>query len=260
MKKILIAAALAGLSASSAFAADMAVKAPMYTKAVSPAYIWTGFYIGADAGGAWTHNSATWNPLPSPTAFGANAITSNDNGAGFIGGIHAGYNYQIAPTWVVGIEGDWMWSSEKGSWTQGWFNPNTGTVSAPGSFTTMSEKLNLLSSIRGRIGYLATPNLMAYGTGGVAFARFDDEASNSNGTAYATAASDHNTQTGFTVGGGLEYMMTAYWTVKAEYLFYRFNSGQSVTANSTAFPTFPSNYVWHSTNINVARAGVSYKF
>jgi opacity protein-like surface antigen len=62
------------------------------------------------------------------------------------------------------------------------------------------------------------------------------------------------------VGAGLEYMLTANWSVRAEYLYYHFNRSQNLTATATGFAFFPSNYVWSSTNINVARAGVSYKF
>ena len=251
------------MGASGAFAADMGRPAMSYKAPppAAPVMSWTGFYVGGDAGGVWSNNSATWNPLPSPAVFGVNAISSHDKDSGFIGGLHGGYNYQFAPTWVAGIEGDWMWSSEKASWTQPWSGFPAGPAVA-GTFTTMSQRLDWLSSIRGRLGYVISPNLMAYGTGGVAFARFDDAASNFSGGAgaYNTAASDHSTQTGLTVGGGLEYMLTTNWSVRAEYLYYHFKSGPNTIATSVSFPAFPSNYAWGSTNISVARAGVSYKF
>ena len=61
--------AIVALMGTPALAADMAVKAPPPPVA-APTYSWTGFYIGGDIGGLQTSNTATWNPLPSPIAFG----------------------------------------------------------------------------------------------------------------------------------------------------------------------------------------------
>jgi len=252
-----VSALLIAAPLSMANAADMPLKAPPPPSA--PAYTWTGFYIGGDVGGAWTSDTGTWTPLPAPAAFGANIITGGNGGASAIGGFHAGYNYQFAPTWVAGLEGDWSWSAAKGSFAQGWTTNPAGAPVA-GSFTNMSSKLDWVSSLRGRFGYLVMPNILAYATGGVAWGKFDYAANNFNGAAYATSAALSSTQTGFTVGGGLEWAMTKNWFVRAEYLYYRFNNGPSVVAAAPGFPGFPSGYSWSSTNISVARAGVSYKF
>ena len=245
---------------SAASAADMAVKAPPAPPA--PVATWTGFYIGADIGGTWFNNSATWNPLPSSLAFGAFPITGTDKGSGVLGGVYAGYNYQIAPTWVVGVEADWSGTSAKGNVTQPWILNPVGTPLG-GSFTTMSTKLDWLSSARGRVGVLVTPSVLAYATGGAAWGQFNYSASNSNGAVvppYNAPVSFNKTQTGFVVGGGLEWMATHNWLLRAEYLYYGFNSGPNVTGTSVNFPTFPSNYVWGRNNVNVARVGAAYKF
>jgi outer membrane immunogenic protein len=244
------------------FAADMPVKAPVYKAQVSPpANSWTGFYVGGNVGGAWKHNTGTWNPLPSSLEFGAFPISGSNNGSGVIGGLHVGYNWQFAPTWVTGIEGDFAWTSARGSFSQIWsLNPPPGTVA--GSFTNMSAKLDWVSSVRARLGYLVMPNLLAYGTGGVAWGKFDYNANNNNGDVvpYVTNVSTSSTQTGFAAGGGLEWAMTSKWLVRTEYLYYRFSGGPNVNAAEINFPTFPSNYVWGRTSVNVARAGLSYKF
>ena len=128
----------------------------------------------------------------------------------------------------------------------------------------MSSKLDWLSSLRGRVGYLVMPNLLAYGTGGVAWARFDYTANNFNGPGggggYVTSTAFSQTQTGFAAGGGFEWAWTTHWLLRGEYLYYQFNNGPSVIATTPAFPTFPSNYVWSRTKVNVARLGLSYKF
>ncbi len=255
MKKFALALiAVVALIGTRALAADMAVKAPPAPVPASAPSSWTGFYIGGDVGGAWTSNTGTWTSLPSPAAFGINIITGSNGGASVTGGFHAGYNYQFAPTWVAGLEGDWSWAAAKGSLSQPWTPP------CAGCFTNMSSNLDWISSLRGRFGYLVTPTVMAYATGGVAWGKFAYAANNSNGATYVTNAAFSSTQTGFAVGGGLEWAMTKNWLVRAEYLYYRFNGGPNVVANSTAFPAFPSGYSWSSTNVSVARAGVSYKF
>ena len=99
MKKILTAIALVA-SAGAASAADMPLAAP-YTRApyyASPAYNWTGFYIGAMAGYGWSGMvRATIGGL-------AVSASSSDLNGGFGGGM-VGYNQQMG-SWVIGIEAD----------------------------------------------------------------------------------------------------------------------------------------------------------
>ena len=119
MKRVALGvAAITALIGVRAFAADMVVKAP--PPAPPPVYSWTGFYVGGDLGGAWTSNTGTWNPLPSEAAFSEYNQIGGNGGSSFLGGFHAGYNYQFAPTWVSGLEGDWSWTKAKGSFTQPW--------------------------------------------------------------------------------------------------------------------------------------------
>jgi outer membrane immunogenic protein len=104
---------------------------------------------------------------------------------------------------------------------------------------------------------------LAYGTGGVAWAKIDYAANDvctSCASNDATSAARSSTQAGYAVGGGLEWAMTNNWSLRGEYLFYRFNGGPSVVAQNTSNPGFPSGYTWSSTNVSVARLGLSYKF
>src|SRR3954451_1365152 len=101
MKKILLATvALVALGATvPALAADMAARP--YTKApvmAAPIYNWTGFYIGGHVGGAFG-NDDTFNGL----------VVGGNNDARFLGGLQVGADYQIAPNWVLGIEGQYSW-------------------------------------------------------------------------------------------------------------------------------------------------------
>jgi outer membrane immunogenic protein len=254
--------------ASGAFAADMAFPnfgkmppPPMLAKAppAPPATDWTGFYVGGDAGAAFANTPATWNPLPSAPAFGAFPISGHDRDTAFVGGGHAGYDYQFMPDWVGGIEGDWTWAKARGSLTQPWV-AEPGFAVNPGSVTTMSTSLDWLASARGRVGYLVAPNILAYATGGIAWARLDYAASNTDTVAYSTSAALSRTATGYAIGGGVEWEMTCNWFVRAQYLYYRFDAGPSVIAQAVSAPASPSGYSWSNTAVSVATGGLSYKF
>jgi len=252
------AAAALGLIGS-ANAADLPVKAPIY-KAPPPValYNWSGFYIGLHAGAAWSSGDAEWDPLPSPAAFGSNTITQNLSDTSFVGGVHLGYNFMLAPNWLLGIEGDWSWTNNDASWTTPWTFFGTSTP-VPGASTTMSRKIDWLSTVRGRFGYTVTPQALLYVTGGFAFGEVKYDATAFNGTTYTATFSDSTVKTGWTVGGGLEWALTRNWLLRGEYLFYRLGS-ESGTGNSAAFPAFPSGFNWNAIDIHVARVGVSYKF
>src|SRR5580693_6507851 len=90
-----LVAAAASLPAS-AFAADLA--------APPPAFTWTGFYLGANAGGVLSPG----NPAFQSQGFGSSAFDLPANGGakvGFTGGFQGGYNYQIGSL-VPGFESD----------------------------------------------------------------------------------------------------------------------------------------------------------
>ena len=128
----------------------------------------------------------------------------------------------------------------------------------------MSSTLDWIASIRGRFGYLVTPNLLAYATGGAAWGGFHYTASEYGpipgySTIGGVPTPFDKTAGGYAVGGGLEWAMTTNWLVRAEYLFYRFKTTESVVA-PIFIAGYSSSYYWSNTNVSVARAGLSYKF
>ena len=94
MKKVLLAALMAGV-ASSAMAADLPTrKAPPAPQVYSSPLVfsWTGFYVGVNGGwGGGTNGGAFGSPT-----------------GGLVGGT-VGYNYQVGQ-FVGGLEGDWDWA------------------------------------------------------------------------------------------------------------------------------------------------------
>jgi hypothetical protein len=68
-----------------------------------PIYNWGGFYVGGEVGGVTRSET-------DPSGFAASTAPS-----GALGGLQAGYNDQIAPTWLIGVEDELSWASAKGS-------------------------------------------------------------------------------------------------------------------------------------------------
>jgi outer membrane immunogenic protein len=257
MKKTLIGiAAIIASIGTSAFAADMAVKAP---PPPAPVWSWTGFYLGVHAGGGWSKGDLRADYLPFP-AFNVFPTLASSRASGALGGFQGGYNWQFANTWVAGLEGDYSWTKMNSTLT---VIPNqiAPPVPIPVQPTTWTRNLDWLASARVRLGYTPMSNLLLYVTGGGAWGGF-----NYNGSFVNTAPGSNNwtapfskTESGYAVGGGAEWMVAAHWLLRAEYLYYRL-SGTSNLANNPVFPTFPILFTWNSTNTNVVRVGASYKF
>jgi outer membrane immunogenic protein len=263
-----------GSSPLTAMAADLPVKA---LPPPAPVASWTGLYAGADAGAAWSH-SGDWtffDPNPASVALGPPLIVAPTLGArtspvAAIVGFHAGYNWQFAPTWVLGIEGDYSWSnlSENRTETPLALRNGAGVVN-PTSNTSLTMKTDTrgLASVRGRLGYVGWANTLFYATGGVAweqehFTGVENNISPTFATNFLSVANTGKTSTGWVAGAGAEMMMTSHFLVRAEYLYYGFNSGATAQANIQpnpgAFP-LPFIYNWASQNIQTVRVGFSYK-
>jgi len=265
-KLLLFAVAAASLmvgGAASAADVRMPVTAqPAAQPPAPPPLSWTGFYLGADIGGLWTRSvSGQWDPPPSGPTLGVLPITGSLNTSALVGGVHGGYNWQFAPVFVAGIEGDWSWTTANTTFIQSWVSTITGP--RPAALTHMNIVDNWLASIRGRIGYLITPVTLVYFTGGGAWGQVGYNAFAANETStYVPTSAFSKTVGGYVLGGGVEYVFSNNWSVRAEYLFYRLDTGTSAIAfDSTGhFPTLPSGFTWSNSDVQSARAGVSYKF
>jgi outer membrane immunogenic protein len=233
MKKLVLSTvAISALLTGTAFAADMAARP--YTKAAPmvAVYNWTGFYIGAQIGGAFGDVDAVSGPFP-----GVNNQSYSYDLSGVVGGGHIGYNWQVSPNWVFGFEGDGEATSVR--------NSGIGTL---GFFH--QTQLNWLASARARLGY-AAGNTLFYVTGGAAFGEV--EVTKAFTPAAVPFARYTDTLTGWTAGAGVEHMFAPNWTGRLEYRYTDLgNTGfQSVALNSQDSA---------SVKFHAIRAGVSYKF
>ncbi len=260
---LLSVAGLAALISSSAGAADLARPAPMpYVAPVAVGPSWTGLYIGFNGGWGWSNYTVSEAP------FGATAIAdvlpqalaSSNNGAVFGGQI--GYNWQIN-SWLIGIEGDWDGTSITGN--QAVVFPSIlGGPGTTNSFTT-HDNVTSLASIRGRLGYVWGP-AMLYFTGGGAWESVDTNTTISANTALgifgqSAAATFTNTRSGWVLGGGVEWMASPSWLLRAEYLHYDFSGANTNTLGiaNCAVPGCGVTVTTASNSIDVVRLGASYK-
>jgi outer membrane immunogenic protein len=218
MKKFLLATTAAfAFSAGSAAAADLAK--PVYKTAPPPppVYSWTGFYVGAGFGyGMYNADHATLN------AAGV-ALTSNATagGRGYFGTVLVGGDYQFSDRIVAGVFADYDFSRIKGDFQ-------------PGLFGVVGEmKQTSAWAVGGRIGWLATPQILTYVNGGYSQARFADVNLAPIGGGAVVATLPAQRYNGYFIGGGVEYMFAPGWFAKTEYRYadYRSHDIQFIGAN-----------------------------
>jgi outer membrane immunogenic protein len=270
MKKFLLASAAliaVGMSAP-ATAADMGVyKAE---PAVAYAYNWTGFYIGGHVGAGWGSSRQSFyqsNAAPfNAVQFAAVNLGQGRNTYG-LGGFHGGYNWQATPNILLGVEGDISWAmGGNSSLGVQLFRNDTGAA-VFNNFLNMSNNMNWLSSLRGRLGFIAANNVLIYGTGGAAWIR-RTTSGNVNNPAGSNTSSIRDTAgqtlSGWVAGGGLEYMFAQNWTVRAEYLYYGGFAGRTTSAACTACNPGafdgPGVFTWDKLNVQTVSVGLTYLF
>ncbi len=237
----------AGLLAGTSYAADMPAKMPIKAAPVA-GYSWTGFYLGVNGGyGVGRNPSTTFDFSNTPPGTQLLADSWNLAPAGWIGGVQAGYNYQM-DRWVFGVEADFQGSGQKDS-------ACLVCTATTGSFL-VDQKLPWFATVRGRIGWAAGP-ILSYFTGGWAYGRVETSLSaGSASTPFATGSIQDN-KSGWVIGTGLEAALAGNWTAKVEYLY--------MSLGSTDVPNFNAvgGSVHFSTTSDIRdrfiRAGLNYR-
>jgi outer membrane immunogenic protein len=211
-RSITLGFALFALAAAPAFAAELPVKAPPMPPVIAPAYNWSGCYIGGNVGAGWARISqsqvakVTGAPIVPPNNFGDGEDT------GIVGGGQIGCDYQFASTWVVGVQGMFNWTDLESTHTIPVFPTFNATDRMKGAFTATA-----------RLGYLFTPSVLGYVKGGVAFTRVENAFNGTVPFAFLSESASYN-RTGWTVGGGIEWMFAKGWSVFGEYNYLDFGT------------------------------------
>ena len=227
MKRLLLASAAVILLSTAASAADLAARP--YTKAapiIDPGVNWTGFYVGVMGGYGWSDHVTL-------SVLGVNATASGNDINGGFGGGTVGYNWQMG-SWVFGLEADAAGADISYSTTQ--------------LGITFADKIDVFGSATGRIGY-ASGAALFYAKGGYAWA--DDKLS--LGAVGIGTFSETRFHSGYTVGGGVEYMFAPSWSAKAEYMYADYGKQTYLGA------VIPGG-VGFSAAFHTIKAGINYHF
>ena len=175
-------------------------------------------------------------------------------------GLQIGFNRQHGSL-VWGLEADVSWSNLGDSRE---FSAYVNYVESGWAF---DAELEQFGTVRGRLGFLATPRLLLYGTGGFAWgkAKIDKQTRlyHSDGTfveVTGTGSADEN-HLGWAAGLGGEFMLTDNWTIRGEWLHVDLGKekyhlkGTTTKGDPFLTDSFPADLTF-----DVVRLGVNYKF
>jgi outer membrane immunogenic protein len=236
---------VARLGVNYKFGAPVAAAAPVYP--VQRAAAWAGFYVGGNVGYGVARTRSRED-------FFINGVYSNtetfDLGArGVLGGAQVGYNWQ-ASNWVFGIEADLQASAQ-----------DSGTICvqtcySPGlRYSQYAQTFPWFGTVRARGGFSSGAALF-YVTGGLAYGRVETDAALQIGVTTFPSHSFTHTETGWTVGGGIEAALAGNWSAKAEYLFVDFGKvTDTFSSNGGVVDVVLTNDIRN----HVFRLGLNYK-
>jgi outer membrane immunogenic protein len=214
MKKFLVSAIGLVAMVAPASAADLAARP--YTKAPPPMvaayYDWSGFYIGANGGGAWSRKCWDVDPFTLRSLNLAGAVVPTTvagpegchDATGPTAGGQIGYRWQAA-SWVFGLEAQGNWADLKGS------NPSLVPFFAGDSNRSRIDALGLFT---GQVGY-AWNTFLLYVKGGAAVT--SDKYDSFNTLTGVTIDTARETRWGGVVGVGGEFAFTPNWSIGLEY-------------------------------------------
>ncbi|MGE0039327.1 MAG: outer membrane protein [Xanthobacteraceae bacterium] len=258
---------MAALAGASALAADLPVRRPVPEPIVMPsAPAWTGFYFGggvdarfnavdANVTEAFVGTPPRAIPLPTTSPGYTNPLMWWGAGPGamqYIDNIsiglrlYGGYNWQVAPRWVVGVEVDYAYANEIAVFHGSPYPANLifGLPNQNGIpfGATYDDEFKVTTgwdaSVRLRGGWLYSPTTLIYLTAGLAWAHLEVTSTCSTvptpnvnncapgnyfgGTLGPNTISHSAVKMGWTVGAGVESMLTSNWMVRGQYRFSDF--------------------------------------
>lgn len=227
--KILLGASLLAVVASTgAYAADAITAQEPAPMAVAPVFSWGGAYVGGEVGWGWARSKLDNKSGGQSTEFKPN---------GFIGGVYAGYNFDMGNNVILGVDGNFDYDNMKKSHD---YIPNGNAVQ-----TSAETKLQWSGAVRARAGY-AVDRFMPYIAGGVAFGGVKNSL-NVGGSSY----SSDKTLTGWTAGAGIDYAATDNILLRLEYRYTDFGKKDFGLGDYNTRGSFKTNDI---------RLGVAYKF
>ncbi|MCP4781191.1 MAG: porin family protein [Hyphomicrobium sp.] len=188
-----------------------------------PVFAWTGWYAGMAAGWIRSESEAKLTrhtgDFADPPFDGFLPSKLSHDADGFIAGLTLGYNQKMGVSFVGGIEADIAYTDVSGS------KARTIGVANPVGSARVATDMDWFGTVRARAGWLASQQMLLYVTGGLAYADLDRRASASafstdHDVDVSASSSKSDWKTGWTVGGGMEWLLGNKTTLKSEYLYY----------------------------------------
>lgn len=215
-------------------------------------YSFRGFYVGGNVGGAFNRADTAFTPLPDPgTFFDLEPVRLDPAPRGFMGGGQVGWNWVgDNARMMFGLEGDFQGASGlNDTKTVTPIVNSTGALEPAGTFIMAHQEMPWFATLRVRAGWVPTDRTLIYVTGGIAYANVKwaatTDLTTSTGFVYPAATNDN--KTGWTAGGGAEFLVARHVSVGGEYLYYDLGGVRIVDAGTPA-------------NIGCATCEVQYKF
>ncbi len=234
-------------------AADMApAYRPVPPPAPAPVNTWTGLYVGGGFG------YAMWDTDTQLNQVGFVGGTTNNGGRGWLGEVGGGFDYQFAVATfnvVVGVFGDYDFGNVKGQ-----FNGNA--ANGANSVFVGTEKEKSLWAVGGRAGWLVTPQILSYWTGGYTGTQFDGVTFTTTGASPAGAMSiPSHSYTGWFLGGGVEAQSSWFpgLSFYTEYRYANYHDASLVVANSATVLGAASTLTVQP-HVQTILTGMHYKF
>jgi outer membrane immunogenic protein len=241
-----VASGIAGFSLIAAAAASSPARAeglptympPQEYVAAPPAWVWDGIYVGFQGGFAWTDTDWRFQNVSHFNDFVGDRISPNPSGGVFGGQV--GFNKQIG-RFVWGLEGTVAGADIRESSRSPFFVEDR-----------LHTDIDLIWTVTGRLGYAWGP-AMTYVKGGYAGANISISARD---PITPVRARDEETHNGWTVGAGVEYLISPQIVLGVEYNFMDFGERSHRTFASDATPFAVDTDV----SAQVVLARLSYKF
>jgi outer membrane immunogenic protein len=208
-------------------------------------YDWSGAYVGANLGVIWSGSELNANHTNFISDTGS--YHHNSSPAEVNPGLQFGYLRQLANQWVLGGEADFTYPSST--------NRLTSLNSTGAQFERFTVRNDLQGSLRLRAGY-AFGRFLPFITTGVSFGSLGLSYVNDTHIAYDKTT----TQTGWVVGGGLEYGVLDHLSARLEYLYTDYGDALNLGLPVIAGTTDPAGSAHVNLHSHVLRAAINYRF
>ena len=188
-----------------AWAASLAVLAPLAAQAADPGHSASGFYLGGHIGYGFGSAAAT---LGDPTGPGAASADGTASYGMMFGGLQAGYQVILPSRLLLGAEVDFSGAN--------YMEPDQVLSYRATRTGSANEQLEYVATLRGRLGY-AMDGWTPFLTSGFAWA--STRVSRTDSATGNEDATPGNLRAGYAIGGGIDYPLDHRWSARAEYIY-----------------------------------------